>query len=121
MGVLFELTTFGDSLGSGSQALALSAQADKQGYYGVKLQGYQDTLLANEGYQIYAKSYIDGATYVTNLAAHCRSYKELTLFSNPATLSLGSVPELGSTRLISGSRELVGLLPMVSSPLICAL
>ena len=50
--------------GEGSQAIALSAQADQQGYYGVKLQGYQDTLLANTGNQIYANSYLDGATYV---------------------------------------------------------
>ncbi|RPB24995.1 putative pectin methylesterase [Terfezia boudieri ATCC MYA-4762] len=50
-----------NSRGIGSQAVALSAQADKQGYYGVKLQGYQDTLLAQNGKQIYAKSYIDGA------------------------------------------------------------
>ena len=48
--------------GQGSQAIALSAQADQQGYYGVKLVGYQDTLLANSGNQVYAKSYIDGAT-----------------------------------------------------------
>ncbi|RPA99941.1 pectinesterase-like protein [Choiromyces venosus 120613-1] len=47
--------------GSGSQAMALSAQADKQGYYGVKLVGFQDTLLTNIGYQVYARSYIDGA------------------------------------------------------------
>ncbi|KAF8455198.1 pectin lyase fold/virulence factor, partial [Terfezia claveryi] len=50
-----------NSRGMGSQAIALSAQADKQGYYGVKIQGYQDTLLAQKGKQIYAKSYIDGA------------------------------------------------------------
>jgi pectinesterase len=47
--------------GAGRQALAVSAQADKQGYYGVKFIGYQDTVLANEGYQVYAKCYIDGA------------------------------------------------------------
>lgn len=52
------------SPGQGSQAIALSAQADQQGYYGVKLQGYQDTLLANDGNQIYAQGYIDGAVYV---------------------------------------------------------
>jgi pectinesterase len=51
-----------NSRGQGSQAIALSAQADKQGYYGVKLVGYQDTLLANTGDQVYARSYIDGAT-----------------------------------------------------------
>jgi pectinesterase len=47
--------------GSGSQALAVSAQADQQGYYGVKFIGYQDTVLAQEGYQVYANCYIDGA------------------------------------------------------------
>jgi pectinesterase len=47
--------------GSGSQALAVSAQADQQGYYGVKFIGYQDTILAQTGYQVYANCYIDGA------------------------------------------------------------
>ncbi|KAJ4287863.1 hypothetical protein N0V88_007576 [Collariella sp. IMI 366227] len=48
--------------GQGSQALALSAQKDKQGYYGCQFRGYQDTILAQEGAQVYAKSYIEGAT-----------------------------------------------------------
>ncbi|KAF2010044.1 carbohydrate esterase family 8 protein, partial [Aaosphaeria arxii CBS 175.79] len=48
--------------GKGSQALAVSAQADKQGYYGVQFKGYQDTILANKGAQVYAKCYIEGAT-----------------------------------------------------------
>ncbi|RPA88009.1 pectin methylesterase [Ascobolus immersus RN42] len=48
--------------GKGSQALAVSAQGDRQGYYGVKFTGYQDTILANEGYQVYARCYVDGAT-----------------------------------------------------------
>jgi pectinesterase len=48
--------------GQGSQALAVSAQADKQGYYGVQFKGFQDTILANKGAQVYAKCYIEGAT-----------------------------------------------------------
>jgi pectinesterase len=48
--------------GQGSQALALSANNDKQGYYGCQFKGYQDTILAQEGAQVYAKSYIEGAT-----------------------------------------------------------
>lgn len=48
--------------GMGSQALALSANADKQGYYGCQFKGYQDTILAQVGNQVYAKSYIEGAT-----------------------------------------------------------
>jgi pectinesterase len=48
--------------GSGSQALALSANNGKQGYYGCQFKGFQDTILAQEGAQVYAKSYIEGAT-----------------------------------------------------------
>lgn len=48
--------------GSGSQALALSAYGDKQGYYGCSFKGFQDTILAQTGNQVYAKSYIEGAT-----------------------------------------------------------
>ena len=47
--------------GVGRQALAVSAQGDQQGYYGVKFIGYQDTILANDGNQVYARCYIDGA------------------------------------------------------------
>lgn len=47
--------------GSGSQALAISAANDTQAYYGVKFIGYQDTVLANDGHQLYAHCYIDGA------------------------------------------------------------
>lgn len=54
------INTFGHTPTKG-QALALSAQATNQGYYGVQLIGYQDTLLANKGAQIYAKSLIQGA------------------------------------------------------------
>lgn len=49
--------TFGD----GAQALALSAQATNQGFYGCSFTGYQDTIYANEGRQIYAKSFVNGA------------------------------------------------------------
>jgi pectinesterase len=48
--------------GSGSQALAVSAYADKQGYYGVQFLGFQDTILAQTGAQVYAKCLIQGAT-----------------------------------------------------------
>jgi len=52
--------TFGESSSNG-QAIALSAYGSNQGYYGVGLYGYQDTLLAETGYQVYAKCYIEGA------------------------------------------------------------
>lgn len=44
-----------------SQAIALSVQATQFGAYGVKLTGYQDTLLANVGYQYYKNCWIEGA------------------------------------------------------------
>lgn len=40
--------------------MALAAQDGSQGYDGVGLYGYQDTLLANQGKQLYAKSKIVG-------------------------------------------------------------
>lgn len=52
--------TFGH-INSNGQNLALSAHTGNQGYYGVGLYGYQDTLLANAGNQLYAKSKILGA------------------------------------------------------------
>lgn len=52
--------TFGQAA-TGGQALALSAQKTDQGFYGCKFTGYQDTIYANEGRQIYAKSFINGA------------------------------------------------------------
>jgi pectinesterase len=47
--------------GAGSQAIALSAYADS-GYYGCAFTGYQDTLLANQGTQLYSHCMIQGAT-----------------------------------------------------------
>ncbi|KAL9622827.1 MAG: hypothetical protein Q9160_002753, partial [Pyrenula sp. 1 TL-2023] len=47
---------------AGAQALALSAYAGNQGYYGCQLTGFQDTLLAQTGAQVYAKTLIQGAT-----------------------------------------------------------
>ena len=48
--------------GQGSQALAVSAQNDRQGFYGCQFKGFQDTILAQDGAQVYAKSLIEGAT-----------------------------------------------------------
>lgn len=51
-----------NSRGKGSQALAVSAYADRQGYYACQFKGFQDTILAQTGAQLYARSYIEGAT-----------------------------------------------------------
>ncbi|KUJ06425.1 uncharacterized protein LY89DRAFT_769533 [Mollisia scopiformis] len=52
--------TFGH-VSTNGQNLALSAHTGNQGYYGMQLWGYQDTLLANTGNQLYSKSLIVGA------------------------------------------------------------
>lgn len=50
-----------NTYGKGSQAVALSAYADS-GYYACSFTGYQDTLLAQIGYQLYAGCMIEGVT-----------------------------------------------------------
>ena len=51
-----------NTYGKGAQALALSANAGNQAYYACSFTSYQDTVLAENGVQIYAKSYVEGAT-----------------------------------------------------------
>ncbi|KAF6821767.1 Pectinesterase 3 [Colletotrichum plurivorum] len=51
-----------NSRGKGVQAIALSAYGNQQGYYGVQVKGYQDTVLSNQGKHYFHKSYIEGAT-----------------------------------------------------------
>ncbi|ROV88305.1 hypothetical protein VMCG_10480 [Cytospora schulzeri] len=51
-----------NTYGEGSQAVALAAYNQQQGYYGVGIYSSQDTLLAEQGTQIYANCYIEGAT-----------------------------------------------------------
>ncbi|RLN70074.1 hypothetical protein BBJ29_009361 [Phytophthora kernoviae] len=46
---------------TGSQALAINVNATDYGFYGCNLTGYQDTVLANNGRELFARSYIDGA------------------------------------------------------------
>lgn len=48
--------------GKGSQALALSAYGNRQGYYGCQFRGYQDTILSEQGQHLFTNSLIEGAT-----------------------------------------------------------
>ncbi|KKK24237.1 hypothetical protein AOCH_001400 [Aspergillus ochraceoroseus] len=54
------LNTFGH-ISKNGQNLAISAYKTNQAYYGCQFIGYQDTILAETGYQLYAKSLIVGA------------------------------------------------------------
>ncbi|KAM0325769.1 hypothetical protein ACHAQA_007070 [Verticillium albo-atrum] len=51
-----------NGFGKGSQALAVSANAERQGYYGCRFVGYQDTIYVNKPHQVFKDSYIEGAT-----------------------------------------------------------
>ncbi|GAO17452.1 hypothetical protein UVI_02052080 [Ustilaginoidea virens] len=44
------------------ETLTEANTAQKQGYYGCSFKGFQDTLLSNEGSQLFAACYIEGAT-----------------------------------------------------------
>ncbi|GKT64313.1 pectinesterase [Colletotrichum tofieldiae] len=50
-----------NTYGKGSQAVALSAYADS-GYYGSQFTGFQDTVLSQQGNQLYSNCLIQGAT-----------------------------------------------------------
>ncbi|TFK99563.1 pectin methyl esterase [Pterulicium gracile] len=52
-----------NTYGAGKQAGAVSARGTRQGYYGCRFTGYQDTLFAdaNNGYQCYSNCLIEGA------------------------------------------------------------
>jgi pectinesterase len=58
--------------GAGIQAGALSEYGSRAGFYGCGFYGYQDTLYANVGTQVYLKGYIEvsmGQEY-TSISAH---------------------------------------------------
>jgi pectinesterase len=48
-----------NTYGEGSQALAVSMEGTKAGFYGTGLYGYQDTLLTNEGVAVYLNGFIE--------------------------------------------------------------
>ncbi|KAF2401161.1 pectin lyase-like protein, partial [Trichodelitschia bisporula] len=61
-GLRFYNINFVNSFGKGSQALALSAYGDQQGYYACQFKGFQDTVLSEAGKHVFVKSMISGAT-----------------------------------------------------------
>ncbi|KIJ49227.1 carbohydrate esterase family 8 protein [Sphaerobolus stellatus SS14] len=52
--------TFGKASTNG-QAIAIAAYGNRLGFYASQFLSYQDTLYANQGTQVYGKSYIEGA------------------------------------------------------------
>ncbi|KAF8994487.1 pectinesterase [Cyathus striatus] len=50
-----------NTFGQGSQAIALSQYGSHVGFYACGFYGYQDTVLTNQGKQVFLRSYIEGA------------------------------------------------------------
>ncbi|CZR66597.1 related to Pectinesterase A [Phialocephala subalpina] len=53
---------FENTFGTASQAVAVTANGDSQGFYGCQFIGWQDTLYSKAGNQYYKSCYIEGAT-----------------------------------------------------------
>ncbi|KAF8901552.1 carbohydrate esterase family 8 protein [Mucidula mucida] len=51
-----------NTYGKGTQAIAISQYGSRVGLYACSFTGYQDTLYANAGTQVYLQGYIEGAT-----------------------------------------------------------
>jgi pectinesterase len=51
---------FVNTYGQGAQAVAVTANGNKQGFYGCSFKSYQDTLYAKAGLQYYSNCYIEG-------------------------------------------------------------
>jgi pectinesterase len=51
-----------NTFGKGSQAIALSQYGSRVGLYACGFYGYQDTLCANKGTQVYLRNYIEVRT-----------------------------------------------------------
>ena len=50
-----------NTAGNVGQALAVNVRFEDYGFYACNFTGYQDTLLADRGHQLYARTYINGA------------------------------------------------------------
>ncbi|KAJ8111659.1 hypothetical protein OPT61_g5800 [Boeremia exigua] len=50
-----------NTYGTAGQAVALTGNGMRQGYYGCSFKSFQDTLYAKSGYQYYSNCYIEGA------------------------------------------------------------
>ncbi len=48
-----------NTYGKGTQAIAISQYGSRVGFYACSFTGYQDTLYANAGTQVYLKGYIE--------------------------------------------------------------
>ncbi|KAF2136824.1 carbohydrate esterase family 8 protein [Aplosporella prunicola CBS 121167] len=69
-GVALYNINISNGYGKGAQAVALTANADRLGFYACAFSGYQDTLYAKHGTQYYSNSHIVGAKdYVFGAAA----------------------------------------------------
>ncbi|KAF1999966.1 carbohydrate esterase family 8 protein [Amniculicola lignicola CBS 123094] len=72
---------FANTYGAGAQAVAVTANGNKQAFYGCSFKSYQDTLYAKDGDQYYSNCYIEGAVdYIFGKASAW--FGECTIASN---------------------------------------
>ncbi|KAF2114588.1 carbohydrate esterase family 8 protein [Lophiotrema nucula] len=81
---------FANTFGRGAQAVAVTANGNKQAFYGCSFKGYQDTLYAKDGDQYYSNCYIEGAVdYIFGKASAW--FGECTIASNgPGAITASS-------------------------------
>jgi hypothetical protein len=81
-----------------SQAIALSTQGDKFAGYGVKLSGWQDTLLANYGGNFFSNSWIEGEVDFVRARLPCPVVSKRSLMCVYGIRSSASGRRSGSRR-----------------------
>lgn len=68
-----------NTFGVGSQAIAISQYGSRVGLYACGFYGYQDTLYANEGTQVYLRNYIEVCSLVEILFRVCLSVDYISI------------------------------------------
>ncbi len=80
-----------NTFGVGSQALAISQYGSRAGLYACGFYGYQDTLYANQGTQVYLRGYIEvrrGSTTKLFYSECCREQQTSSLEAEASPISV---------------------------------
>lgn len=97
-------------LKSGDQAPAVFVNGLDYGFYGVNMTGYEATLCANKGYQMYVSCYISGAIDVIS-GLHTRSWFEecdLEFVGNGAITTIGNTQSANPSLFVFEHADVFG-------------
>jgi len=104
-----------NTYGVGSQAIAISQYGSRVGLYACGFYGYQDTLYANEGTQVYLRGYIE-VSRIQNGGHHIEPYNPNRVRSTSSSVGgarhiLVGIPSqpkvLGLSLLVAVNRTMV--------------